>query len=91
MYVPVQMKYLENYNHQFLKRQQLVPQHCLQWLVRVVVTGDGHIVVVEKLKAHGTETDASDEEFLFKGELTLVHDVFCLLLDCSSACKSLMI
>ena len=46
---------------------------------------------MEKLKARGTETDASDEEFEFKGELTQVHDVFCLLLDCSSACKSLMI
>ena len=55
------------------------------------MTGDEHILVVEKLKACGTETDASDEEFVFKGELTLVHDVFCRLLDCSSACKSLMI
>ena len=32
MYVQVQMKYLKNYNHQFLKGQQLVAQHCLQWL-----------------------------------------------------------
>ena len=55
------------------------------------MTGDEHILVVEKLKARGTETDASDEEFVFKGELTLVRDVFCHLIDCSSACKSLMI
>ena len=40
------------------------------------MTGDEHILVMEKLKARGTETDASDEEFVFKGELTLVHDVF---------------
>ena len=31
---------------------------------------------MEKLKARGTETDASDEEFVFKGDLTLAHDVF---------------
>ena len=46
---------------------------------------------MEKLKARGTETDASDEEFVFKGDLTLAHDVFSLLLDCSSAWKSLII
>ena len=39
---------------------------------------------------HGNETDASDEEIEWQGELTLVHNVFCLLLDCSSACKSLI-
>ena len=55
------------------------------------MTGDKHRLVGEKLKARGTETDASDEAFELEGELTLVHDVFCLLLDCSSACKSLMI
>ena len=52
------------------------------------MTEDEHIRVVERLKACGTETDASDEAFELKVELTLVHDVFCLLLDCSSACKS---
>jgi len=55
-----------------------------------VETGDEHVLVVEKLKARGNETNASDEEFEWKGELTLVH-VFCLLLDFSSACKSLII
>ena len=55
-------------------------------VVRVVVTGNEHVPVVEKLKARG-----ADEEFVLEGELTLMHDVFCLLLDCSSACKSLMI
>ena len=56
------------------------------------MAGEEHVlVVVEKLKACGTETNALDEEFELKGELTLVHDVFCLLLDCSSACKSLVI
>lgn len=61
-------------------------------VLRAAVTGDEHILVVEKLKASGTESDASDEEFELKGELTLVHDVFCLLLETSSsACKSLMI
>ena len=60
-------------------------------VVRAVVTGDEQILVVEKLKARGNETDASDEETEWQGELTLVHDVFCLLLDGSSACKSLII
>ena len=44
------------------------------------MTGDEHILVVEKLKARGNETDASDEETEWQGELTLVHDVFCLLM-----------
>ena len=47
------------------------------------MTGDDHVLVLEKPKAHGTETDASDEEFELKGELTLVHDVFCLLVETS--------
>lgn len=53
------------------------------------MTGDVHALVLEKLKARGTET--SGEEFELKEELTLVHDVFCLLVETSSACKSLMI
>ena len=60
-------------------------------VVGVAVTGDKRTLVVEKLKARGTETGASDEAFELEGELTLVHDVFCLLLDCSLAFKSLMI
>ena len=56
------------------------------------MTGDEHALVLEKFKARGTETGASDKGFASKGELTLVHDVFCLLVETScSACKSLMI
>lgn len=50
---------------------------------RAEVVGDEQ-VLVEKLKARGTETDASDKEIDFKGEVILVHDVFCLLLATSS-------
>lgn len=39
-----------------------------------------------KFKAHGTETDASDEEF----ELSLGQNVYGLLLETCSSCKSLM-
>ena len=52
-------------------------------VVRVAETGDEQVLVVEKLKASGNETDLSDEEIESEGELALMNDVFCLLLETS--------
>ena len=59
---------------------------------RAAVTGDEHGLVLEKVKARGTETNVSDEVFELEGEQTLAQDVFTLLEETfSSASKSLMI
>ena len=54
------------------------------------MTGEEHALVLEKVKACGTESDVSDEDFELEGEGTLVQDVFTLLGESfSSASKSL--
>ena len=39
--------------------------HTCNWFLNIAGSSE-HILVVEKLKARGTGTDASDEEFVLK-------------------------